>query len=159
MASRKLTALPTATEVTTSDKIYIVDVSDTTESPQGTSKQATVEKVIGYKELVMLYTSANSSDNGTLTILKQDLGFGTITATRSDNQVVINSDTTPFTDLKTFSLAKFVGDDSERVLNYVDIYATSAVNFNVFDVDGGIFTGQLGVGANLNCKILIQVYP
>lgn len=46
MASRKLTALPTATEVTTSDKIYIVDVSDTTESPQGTSKQATVEKVI-----------------------------------------------------------------------------------------------------------------
>lgn len=46
MSSRKLTALPTATEVTTSDKIYIVDVSDTTESPQGTSKQATVEKVI-----------------------------------------------------------------------------------------------------------------
>lgn len=46
MASRKLTALPTATEVTTSDKIYIVDVSDTTESPQGTSKQATVDKII-----------------------------------------------------------------------------------------------------------------
>lgn len=45
MASRKLTALPTATEVTISDKIYIVDVSDTTESPQGTSKQATVSEL------------------------------------------------------------------------------------------------------------------
>lgn len=46
MASKKLTQLPTATEVTTSDKIYIVDVSDTTESPQGTSKQATVANVL-----------------------------------------------------------------------------------------------------------------
>lgn len=45
MASRKLTALPTATEVTTSDKIYIVDVSDTTESPQGTSKQAVISEL------------------------------------------------------------------------------------------------------------------
>lgn len=45
MASRKLTALPTATEVTTSDKIYIVDVSDTTESPQGTSKQALISEL------------------------------------------------------------------------------------------------------------------
>lgn len=44
MASRKLPALPTATEVTTSDKIYIVDVSDTTESPQGTSKQALISE-------------------------------------------------------------------------------------------------------------------
>lgn len=45
MASRKLTALPNATEVTTSDKIYIVDVSDTTESPQGTSKQALISEL------------------------------------------------------------------------------------------------------------------
>lgn len=45
MASRKLTALPTATEVTTSDKIYIVDVSDTSESPQGTSKQAVISEL------------------------------------------------------------------------------------------------------------------
>lgn len=45
MASRKLTQLPTATEVTTSDKIYIVDVSDTTESPQGTSKQALISEL------------------------------------------------------------------------------------------------------------------
>lgn len=45
MASRKLTQLPTATEVTTSDKIYIVDVSDTSESPQGTSKQALISEL------------------------------------------------------------------------------------------------------------------
>lgn len=45
MASRKLTQLPTATEVTALDKIYIVDVSDTTESPQGTSKQAVISEL------------------------------------------------------------------------------------------------------------------
>jgi hypothetical protein len=45
MASRKLTQLPTATEVTASDKIYIVDVSDTSESPQGTSKQAVISNL------------------------------------------------------------------------------------------------------------------
>ena len=45
MASRKLTQLPTATEVTASDKIYIVDVSDTSESPQGTSKQAVISEL------------------------------------------------------------------------------------------------------------------
>ena len=45
MASRKLTQLPTATEVTASDKIYIVDVSDMSESPQGTSKQAVISNL------------------------------------------------------------------------------------------------------------------
>lgn len=45
MASRKLTALPTLTDVALNDKIYIVDVSDTTESPQGTSKETTIDKI------------------------------------------------------------------------------------------------------------------
>ena len=39
MASRKLTQLPTLTDPQPTDKVYVVDVSDTTESPQGTSKQ------------------------------------------------------------------------------------------------------------------------
>lgn len=187
MASRKLTQLPTATEVTTSDKIYIVDVSDTTESPQGTSKQALISELpssgittltstdgsididltdptapdlsVGYTELVMLYSSVDGDDNGTLTILKQDVGFGTITATRVSNQVAINSSTTPFTESKTFSLAKFIGDDNERVLNYVDLYSTNQIVFIIYDVDGGSFSGQLGNGTGLICKIVIQVYP
>jgi len=39
MAGRKLTQLPTLTTPAPNDKVYIVDVSDTSESPQGTSKQ------------------------------------------------------------------------------------------------------------------------
>lgn len=68
MASRKLTALPTATEVTTSDKIYIVDVSDTTESPQGTSKQATLDKIIQDGEWTPTIT--NQLGSATITLRK-----------------------------------------------------------------------------------------
>ena len=39
MAGRKITQLPTLTTPTATDKLVIVDVSDTSESPQGTSKQ------------------------------------------------------------------------------------------------------------------------
>ena len=39
MAGRKITQLPTLTTPEPTDKLVIVDVSDTSESPQGTSKQ------------------------------------------------------------------------------------------------------------------------
>ena len=39
MAGRKLPVLPTLTDPQNDDLIYVVDVSDTSESPQGTSKQ------------------------------------------------------------------------------------------------------------------------
>jgi hypothetical protein len=42
MAGRKITQLPTLTTPTATDKLVIVDVSDTSESPQGTSKQIAV---------------------------------------------------------------------------------------------------------------------
>jgi len=42
MAGRKITQLPTLTTTEASDKLVIVDVSDTSESPQGTSKQIAV---------------------------------------------------------------------------------------------------------------------
>lgn len=42
MAGRKVTVLPNNTALTQEDILYNVDVSDTSESPQGTSKQNTV---------------------------------------------------------------------------------------------------------------------
>jgi hypothetical protein len=45
MAGRKITQLPTLTTPKATDKLVIVDVSDTTESPQGTSKQIAVENL------------------------------------------------------------------------------------------------------------------
>ncbi len=47
MANRKLTDLPELLTPANGDFIYIVDVSDTTESPQGTSKKIKKENV-GY---------------------------------------------------------------------------------------------------------------
>jgi hypothetical protein len=45
MAGRKITQLPTLTTPTATDKLVIVDVSDTSESPQGTSKQIAVSNL------------------------------------------------------------------------------------------------------------------
>jgi hypothetical protein len=46
MAGRKLTALPSlAGKPADGDKFYVVDVSDTSESPQGTSKEVTYEEL------------------------------------------------------------------------------------------------------------------
>jgi hypothetical protein len=45
MAGRKITQLPTLTTPEATDKLVIVDVSDTSESPQGTSKQIAVENL------------------------------------------------------------------------------------------------------------------
>jgi hypothetical protein len=45
MAGRKITQLPTLTTPAATDKLVIVDVSDTSESPQGTSKQIALENL------------------------------------------------------------------------------------------------------------------
>jgi hypothetical protein len=45
MAGRKITQLPTLTTPEATDKLVIVDVSDTSESPQGTSKQIAVSNL------------------------------------------------------------------------------------------------------------------
>jgi hypothetical protein len=45
MAGRKITQLPTLTTPAATDKLVIVDVSDTSESPQGTSKQIAFENL------------------------------------------------------------------------------------------------------------------
>jgi hypothetical protein len=47
MAGRKITQLPTLTTPEATDKLVIVDVSDTSESPQGTSKQIALEDIVG----------------------------------------------------------------------------------------------------------------
>lgn len=46
MAGIKITDLPILSSPVTDDLLYVVDVSDTSSSPQGTSKQVTIENVI-----------------------------------------------------------------------------------------------------------------
>jgi hypothetical protein len=66
MADRKITDLTELTTVDGSDLIYVVDVSDTTESPQGTSKKITKDN----------FSSGGSSE--TLNII-QNVGLSTHT--------------------------------------------------------------------------------
>ena len=115
---------------------------------------------VGYKEIVALYTSTDGTDNGTLTILKQDAGFGTITVTRGDQNVIITSSSTPFTANKTLAIGHFVGDDNSGCLFYIEQYSsTSELNFTIRDFTSANYTGALGDGSVLFCTITIKVYP
>lgn len=76
MAGQPITSKPVLTDVALNDVIYIVDVSDTSESAQGTSKQTTVDNVLGsnYKSYVALLTQSGTSAP-TATVLKNDTGL------------------------------------------------------------------------------------
>jgi len=59
MANRKITELPELTVISDEDITYVVDVSDTSESPDGTSKQTrlkTFNEVSDYASLLLLPT-------------------------------------------------------------------------------------------------------
>jgi hypothetical protein len=61
MAGRKITQLPILTTPAANDVINIVDVSDTTESPQGTSKQIAFEN-LGSGGVASITSNDNSID-------------------------------------------------------------------------------------------------
>jgi hypothetical protein len=104
MAGRKITQLPTLTTPAATDKLVIVDVSDTSESPQGTSKQIAVSNLgltsiesstldvsiadgvatvdLPYKVYSALITQSGT-DAPTVTVLQNTLG-GTIVWERAD---------------------------------------------------------------------------
>jgi hypothetical protein len=66
MAGRKITQLPTLTTPAATDKLVIVDVSDTSESPQGTSKQIALSN-LGISD-VFTPTISNITADATVSI-------------------------------------------------------------------------------------------
>ena len=46
MANQKVPQLPVLTDITDADLFYVVDVSDTTDDPTGSSKQVTREEIL-----------------------------------------------------------------------------------------------------------------
>ena len=68
MAGRKLTQLPTLTTPAPNDKVYIVDVSDTSESPQGTSKEIEVQNLGSGLTSIESTTLDVSIDDGVATV-------------------------------------------------------------------------------------------
>jgi hypothetical protein len=87
MAGRKITQLPTLTTPEATDKLVIVDVSDTSESPQGTSKQIAVENLKPYKVYSALITQTGT-DAPVATVLQNTLGV-TMTWSRFSTGVYI----------------------------------------------------------------------
>jgi hypothetical protein len=63
MANRKITDLPLLTETDSEDRIYIVDSSDTTESPQGTSKQIKFSDLGGNQDLQSVTDNGDDTSN------------------------------------------------------------------------------------------------
>lgn len=65
MANRKLTDLPELLSIANDDFLYVVDKSDTTESPEGTSKKIKKENVVSVSSSIALdqeFIYAGSSD-------------------------------------------------------------------------------------------------
>lgn len=80
--SQKLTDRTAATDAAPGDLVHLIDISDTTDSPEGTSKKATVDVLLTGDRVI---TSASAAGVG-LTIDKTSNDAGDIFA------MVINSD-------------------------------------------------------------------
>ena len=74
MAGVKITDLTPLATAASDDLLYIVDVSDTTESPQGTSKSIEVGDLRGYKVYSALLTQTGTAAP-IANILQNTLGF------------------------------------------------------------------------------------
>jgi hypothetical protein len=165
MASRKLTQLPTATEVTASDKIYIVDVSDTSESPQGTSKQAVISNLpssgittltstdgsididltdpsapdlsIGVVVSYFTVTNLNENGNGIVTAISNRIG-GTISFvnTAAFSYTLTRTGGAALTGTVKAYLSQLVNDSGDSVVSCVGNGIGFGETFDLLNFDG-----------------------
>jgi hypothetical protein len=96
MAGRKITQLPILTTPSATDKLVIVDVSDTSESPQGTSKQIALENLGGItsitstnETIVIDATDPSAPDLSAKKITSLNLAGDTFAEFRSEFGVVL----------------------------------------------------------------------
>ena len=73
MAGVKITDLTTLLEAASDDLLYIVDVSDNTDGPQGTSKSIEVANIRGYKVYTALLTQTGT-DAPTAIVMENTIG-------------------------------------------------------------------------------------
>jgi len=125
MAGRKITQLPTLTTPAANDVINIVDVSDTSESPQGTSKQIAVSNLglssiesttldveiadgvatvdLPYKVYSALITQ-NGTDAPVATVLQNTLGVTMTWSRVSEGLYRVTAGSGIFTTAKTWTI-------------------------------------------------------
>jgi hypothetical protein len=154
MAGRKLTVLPALGEFPAADDLlYIVDVTDTSESPQGTSKAVEFGDLQPYKVYSALLTQAGT-DAPVATVLQNTLG-GTIVWTRDSVGTYTGTLAGAFTLNKTWLIITgWVQNISFANISVIDVDSVSVIS-SQYDEGGPISQAD---GA-LNASIEIRVYP
>lgn len=146
MAGVKITDLELMTEAASDDLLYIVDVSDNTSGPEGTSKAIEVRNVAVYKEWVGLLNSTIGTDM-TIIILSNNLG----------ESINVTYDSGVFTITKTtnFNFSKTVLNIGTSINSY-PIFQSKSVggcDFNFIDVGGSPTLLQEYI------PIFVRIYP
>lgn len=103
MAGVKITDLTPLATAASDDLLYIVDVSDTTQSPQGTSKSIELGNIRPYKVYTALLTQSGNINPPTAIELENTLGFTPTFSRGSEGGYLIES-SSGFTINKTFLL-------------------------------------------------------
>jgi hypothetical protein len=154
MAGVKITDLVTITEAASDDLLYIVDVSDTTSGPEGTSKAIEVGDLRGYKVYTALLTQADE-DAPTAIELENTIGEITFSYANIGQYYIISDDL--FTTNKTFAI---IGIPSEGVSNG-NFSSVVYLNNNTLFINSSVLTEGVMLDTNgilFNTSIEIRVY-
>jgi len=152
MAGVKITDLGTLTTAASDDLLYIVDVSDNTSGPQGTSKAIEVGDLRGYK----VYTALLSQSGGAApTAIVLENTIGTIVWTRISQGVYNGNLTDAFINNKTLCLVYANSPDVEGSVAQIRFQRTD--NNNLVLESGSTASGFTDTSI-LNLPIEIRVY-
>jgi hypothetical protein len=130
MAGRKITQLPTLTIAAATDKLVIVDVSDTSESPQGTSKQIAVSN-LGLSSIESSTLDVSIAD-GVATVNGRS-GTWTPTITNETNDATVNAQESIYSrtgNVVTFCITVSIGMDAASSSTSFNLSVPIASNFS-----------------------------
>jgi restriction endonuclease S subunit len=158
MAGVKITDLVTITEAATDDLLYIVDVSNTTQSPQGTSSQIELGNIVSsgtwtpvvsgesYSEIVTIQ-GANYSRVGTIVTCSLFIQLELDAAeTIADFKISLPVASDFINSKDAFGIIAFNGDISEFIdWNLRADTATNKINIAVSSTTAGITYQYLSV--------------
>jgi len=151
MAGIKITDLPSLATTATDDVLYIVDVSDTSGSPQGTSKQISVDNLIGTLPNIVQSVTGELVDNAdthnpivkrpylTWVGLVSQNGIGDPTFNQQENTLGV-----------TITFAR-ISAGKYSITSVNDIFVTGRVFFLATSgatANNDCFLGVIGVSAN-----------